>query len=156
MSFVPLCCRPAVADPRCAWFRVGVDTGGIFAKYEFGAAPQKRFVWLSDDLSYLHWKVLGIVKNYSTVLVRDIIGVVQGAKTPVLKDHGKDGKSRGEGITCWVVRPLVRARAVGCHPVSTVYRCVYLVCLSFECRVGPLLLFAHPEAALGRLQLAHC
>ena len=74
-------------------------TGGIFAKYEFGAAPQKRFVWLSDDLSYLHWKVLGIVKNYSTVLVRDIIGVVQGAKTPVLKDHGKDGKSRGEGIT---------------------------------------------------------
>lgn len=64
--------------------------GGIFAKYELGSSPQKRFVWLSDDLKYLHWKQLGVVKAYSTVCVRDIYGVVQGGKTPVLQARGRD------------------------------------------------------------------
>jgi hypothetical protein len=71
-----------------------IRTGGIFAKYEMDTPPQKRFVWLSDDLKYLHWKQLGVVKAYSTVCVRDIFGVVQGCRTPVLRARGKDGECR--------------------------------------------------------------
>lgn len=61
-----------------------------------------RFFWVSDDYTHLQWKVLGNVKQYTSVPVAHILGVVQGAKTPTFLKRDKQR-------TCDAVTPSAAA-----------------------------------------------
>lgn len=77
----------------CLHFLYIIPEGGLFRKHGRRGAPHQRFVWVSSNLDYVHWRPLN-KRHHSTKMsmpVADISGVVSGHKTPVFQRLGTPG-----------------------------------------------------------------